>query len=197
MPQAVQSLPYVAWVLLVALAFGSFAFVVLTRRLTDATPGYVRFTAFCSGLLALLALVTDWGLPAPANLVIHSAPGNERQLGLIVFTAGAFAFAFLLSRPRAADLAAALAGIGIGVTFVGASFGWAPTAVDAVPLLVQLTMLALATGGSLAAVILGHWYLVTPKISENPLVLQARLLLGVIWLQVLLFVVWTTLGGGP
>lgn len=65
------------------------------------------------------------------------------------------------------------------------------------PLLVQLVMLSLVTGGSLAAVVLGHWYLVTPKISEKPLVLQAKLLLGVIGLQVLLFIVWTTLGGGP
>jgi hypothetical protein len=38
---------------------------------------------------------------------------------------------------------------------------------------------------------------VTPKISEKPLVLQARLLIGLIGLQVLLFIVWTTLGGGP
>jgi hypothetical protein len=66
-----------------------------------------------------------------------------------------------------------------------------------VPLFVQLVVLSLATGGSLAAVILGHWYLVTPKISDKPLVLQAKLLIGVIGLQVLLFIVWTTLGGGP
>jgi hypothetical protein len=78
-----------------------------------------------------------------------------------------------------------------------AAFGWAPTAPDAVPLLVQLVVLSLATGGSLAAIVLGHWYLVTPKISERPLVLQARLLLAIVGLQVLLFIVWTTLGGGP
>jgi hypothetical protein len=62
---------------------------------------------------------------------------------------------------------------------------------------VQLVVLSLATGGSLAAVILGHWYLVTPKISEKPLILQSRMLMAVVALQVALFIVWTTLGGGP
>jgi hypothetical protein len=62
---------------------------------------------------------------------------------------------------------------------------------------VQLVVLSLATGGSLASVILGHWYLVTPKISEKPLILQARLLMAVVALQLALFIVWTTLGGGP
>jgi hypothetical protein len=194
MPQAVQSLPYVAWVLLVALAFGSFAFVALTRQLTDATRGYLRFTALCAGVLALLALVVDWGLPVPSDLAIHAAGRPEmRQLGLGVFTLGAVLYA-LNFRPAAAM---GVAGLGAALALGGAVFGWARTAVDAVPLLVQLVALSLATGGALAAIILGHWYLVTPKISEKPLVLQSRLLLGLIGLQVLLFVVWTTLGGGP
>lgn len=194
MPQAVQSLPYVAWVLLVALAFGSFAFVALTRQLTDATPGYLRFTALCAGVLALLALLVDWGLPVPSDLAIHAAGRPDiRQLGLGLFALGAVLYALEFRPARAIGGA----GFGAALALGGAVFGWAPTGVDAVPLLVQLVVLSLATGGSMAAVILGHWYLVTPKISEKPLVLQARLLLGVIGLQVLLFIVWTTLGGGP
>jgi hypothetical protein len=195
MPQAVQSLPYVAWILLIALAFGSFAFVVLTRTLTDATRGYLRFTSVCAGLLALLALLTDWGLTAPTNLVIQA--GTEaglRQFGLGAFAIGAFIYPIGLSRGW---LGLGLAGAGAGLALGVAAFGWAPTAVDAVPLLVQLAMLSLVTGGSLAAVVLGHWYLVTPKISEEPLILQARALMALIGLQVLLFIVWTTLGGGP
>ena len=65
------------------------------------------------------------------------------------------------------------------------------------PLLVQLAVLSFVTGGSMAAIVLGHWYLVTPKISERPLILQCRLLLAGLILQALLFVTWTTLGGGP
>lgn len=200
MPQAVQSLPYVAWVLLAALAAGSFAFVVLTRWLTDATRGYLGFTAFCSGLLALLTLATDWGLPAPTNLVVRTAPAELdllRQYGLAAFAAAALVYPFVGRRPRA-SFVVALAGLAAGAVALGAAaFGWAPAGVDGVPLLLQLVMLSLVTGGSLAAIVLGHWYLVTPKISEQPLVLQARALLAVVGLQVVLFVTWTTLGGGP
>ena len=46
-----------------------------------------------------------------------------------------------------------------------------------------------ATGGVFAAMILGHWYLVTPKLPEAPLVLFARLLLAIVVLQLVLFVV--------
>jgi hypothetical protein len=198
MSQAVQSLPYVAWVLLTALAFGTFAFVIVTRQLTDATVGYVRFTAFCAGLLGLLALLTDWGLTPPTDLAIKASDlAPERQLGLAVFAIGAIAYSFLLNRRTAAGFAVGLAASGVGISLASAAVGWAPTSVDAVPLFVQLAMLALATGGSLAAIVLGHWYLVTPKISDRPLVLQCRLLLGIVGLQVLLFIVWTTLGGGP
>ena len=64
-------------------------------------------------------------------------------------------------------------------------------------LLVQLAVLSFVSGGSMAAIVLGHWYLVTPKISEKPLILQCQMLLAGLIVQALLFVVWTTLGGGP
>jgi hypothetical protein len=199
MPQAVQSLPYVAWVLLTTLAFGSFAFVVLTRQLTDATTGYLRFTAMTAAVVAFLALLVDGGLTPTSDLIVVEptpALATLRWLGLVLFTVAVIAYGVLLRRPRAA-LVLGAAGLALAIlTLATAAFGWAPTAVDAVPLLVQLVMLSLVTGGSLAAIVLGHWYLVTPKISDRPLVLQAKLLLGLVGLQVLLFIVWTTLGGG-
>jgi hypothetical protein len=45
--------------------------------------------------------------------------------------------------------------------------------------------------------ILGHWYLVTPKLPEAPLVLVSRLLLAVIAVQVALFAIWIATGAGP
>ena len=197
----VDSLPWVASVLVSSLAFGSFAFVVITRWRTDATRGYLGFTAFCAGLLALFTLATKLlGPPAATEAVVRIGLADLfmlRQYGLGLFAAATLLYPIFTRRARAA-LVLDLAGLAAGaVALAAAAFGWAAAAVDGVPLLVQLVVLSLATGGSMAAVILGHWYLVTPKISEKPLVLQARLLLAVIGLQVLLFVVWTTLGGGP
>ena len=198
--RVVDSLPYVASVLLASLAFGSFAFVAVTRWLTDATRGYLGFTSFCAGLLALLSLAIKFGLAAPNDQVIRTAPADLdllRQYGIGAFAAAALLYPIVGGRARA-SLVLRVAGLVAGaIALAATAFGWAPIAVDAVPLMVQLVMLSLVTGGSLAAVILGHWYLVTPKISDRPLVLQTRLLLGLIGLQTLLFVVWTTLGGGP
>jgi hypothetical protein len=54
-----------------------------------------------------------------------------------------------------------------------------------------------AIGGVFAAMILGHWYLVTPKLPEAPLILLARGLTAVIALQLVLFWAWIATGAGP
>jgi hypothetical protein len=81
-----------------------------------------------------------------------------------------------------------------------AAFGWALDFLHAVPLLVQLLMLAVVSGGALGAVVLAHWYLVTPKISERPLIVTARLLMTAVILQLIIFLTWQVVGpagGGP
>jgi hypothetical protein len=45
--------------------------------------------------------------------------------------------------------------------------------------------------------ILGHWYLVTPKLPEAPLILLARALFAVVAIQVVLFWAWAAVGAGP
>ena len=54
-----------------------------------------------------------------------------------------------------------------------------------------------AIGGVFAAMILGHWYLVTPKLPEAPLILLARDRCSSIALQVVLFWCWVATGAGP
>lgn len=194
-----EALPYVNWITLVALAVGSFCFAALTGWLTDATSGYLRFTAVSAAVLAALAFASDSALPTPTALMIRDAPpelDSVRRLALGAFAILAFAYAVLLGR-RPSRLACGAAAAGLGSITLGvAALGWAPTLVDAVPLLVQLGTLTAVTGGALAAIALGHWYLVTPRLSERPLLLQARMLLTALVVQLLLFVVWGTLGGG-
>jgi len=61
---------------------------------------------------------------------------------------------------------------------------------------VQLLALAAATGGVFAAMILGHWYLVTPKLSTGPALLVSRAMLGIVAVQLALFGLWVGLGVG-
>ena len=49
----------------------------------------------------------------------------------------------------------------------------------------------------MSGMLLGHWYLVTPKLPEAPLILIARSLLAVMAIQVVLFVAWMVVGAGP
>jgi hypothetical protein len=199
-PQTVAAaLPYVNWMVLVTLAVGSFALVALIHERTDATRGYIAFSALLAGLIGLLALASDSGLPAPSGLAIHAASANidtGRYISLAGFCGLAIFYAVFLRFRRTHLLAAALALATGAAALVFAAVGWAPSPVDAVPLGVQLFILSAVSGGALAALVLGHWYLVTPRLSTTPLVLETRLLLGAAALQTLLFVTWTTLGGG-
>jgi hypothetical protein len=195
---AAGSLAYINWTLLVTLAVGCFAVVAAGRLLTDATRGYLGFTSALAGLLGLLALLSDLSLPAPAGLAIVAAPELDglRRAALGLFTAVALAYVVVVGRGgRAAPLAAAGLAAGSAALLL-AAIGWSGGLVGGLPAALHLLVLAAATGGVTAAMILGHWYLVTPRLSERPLVLVARLLTLVVALQLLLFVLWAALGVG-
>ena len=82
-------------------------------------------------------------------------------------------------------------------TLLFGALAWGGGSLGAVPLLVQLVVVSAAIGGVFAAMILGHWYLVTPKLPEAPLILLARALLVIVVVQVVLFVAWVGTGAGP
>jgi hypothetical protein len=56
--QIAQNLAFVNWMVLTGLAFGSFGAVVLLRRRTTATPGYLRFTTICAVVFGVPVAVT-------------------------------------------------------------------------------------------------------------------------------------------
>jgi hypothetical protein len=195
-----ENLAFINWTVLTGLAFGSFAAVVLARLRTDATRGFVSFTAGCAVLIGILAYLSDQALPlATAGTPIHVDPAFDvpRRTALGVFAILAAVYVVALVRGRRAPL---LAGAGLAAaaaTLVFGALGWGGGVLQAIPLLLQFLVLAIATGGVFAAMILGHWYLVTPKLPEAPLILISRILLAVVGLQVGLFAVWVATGAGP
>ncbi|MFL5776360.1 MAG: hypothetical protein ACJ76W_08805 [Chloroflexota bacterium] len=199
--QIAQNLAFINWTVLTGLGLGSYAAVVLLRRRTTATRGFLRFTTFCALAFGLLAWLSDGALPTSLGtspVVIDPVWDAPRRFAL-----GAFCVLLLAAlvigriRPawaRAADLAAVAAGL---AALVFGSLAWGGGTLGIAGLLLQLSVLTLATGGVFAAMILGHWYLVTPKLPEAPLILLSRILLGVVAVQVVLFVVWQATGAGP
>jgi hypothetical protein len=195
-----ENLAFINWTVLTALAIGSFAAVVLARLRTDATRGFLSFTAACAVAIGFLAWLSDQALPAAivgTPITVDPAFDLPRRtaLGIFCLLAAAYVVA-LVQRRRAPGLATA--GLAAAAaTLVFGALGWGGGVLLAIPLLLQFAVLTLATGGVFAAMILGHWYLVTPKLPEAPLILISRILVGVVALQVVLFAVWVATGAGP
>jgi hypothetical protein len=195
-----QNLAFINWTVLAALAFGSLGAVVLGRLRTDATRGFLAFTAACSVAFGILAYVSDVALPpvlTGSPVTANPAWDAPRRAVLLAFCVLAAGYTLALARAaRATPLGLAAVACGVGVLLLGA-LAWGTDPLSAVPLFLQLAVLAAATGGVFAAMILGHWYLVTPKLAEGPLILFARLLTGIVGLQIALFAVWVAVGAGP
>ncbi len=198
--QIARNLAFINWTLLSALAIGSFAAVTLLRLRTDATRGYLGFTALCAAGFGALAWLSGAALPAAAAagspVVVDPAWDAPRQTLLGLFAAGALLYAaFAFRGLRARPLALAVAAAGAGTLVLGGlTWGGGPVGIGALAL--QLLVLAAATGGIFGAMILGHWYLVTPKLSTRPALLLTRVMLGVVAVQLVLFGLWVGLGLG-
>jgi hypothetical protein len=195
-----QNLAFINWTVLVGLAVGSFAAVVLARLRTDASRGFVSFTAACAVALGALALASDVGLPPSlvgSPVLADATWDSPRRVALGAFCLIAVGYVVALARRQRAPLLAAAGLVASAATLTFGALGWGGSVVNAVPLLLQLSVLAAATGGVFAAMILGHWYLVTPRLAEGPLVLFARILTAIVAVQIALFGVWVATGAGP
>jgi len=195
-----QNLAFINWTVLTALAVGAFGAVVLARTKTDATRGFTGFTAACAVGFGVLALLSDAALPPTVGgSPVAADPAWElpRRLALAVFCVLAGGVVVAIARRRR-GVALSFVGLVAGIAVLAfAALGWGGGIAGSAALLLQLAVLTAATGGVFAAMILGHWYLITPRLSERPLVLFARLLTAVLALQVVLFIVWVAIGAGP
>jgi hypothetical protein len=195
-----ESLAFINWTVLTGLAVGSFGAVALGRLRTAATRGYLAFTGIVAVLLGLLAYASDRALPGPATgsaVVIDPAWDSPRRLALVGFLILAFAYDVAILRGRRAPILAGLAvAAGVAVILL-AALSWGGSGIGVLLLAIQLATLAAALGGVFASMVLGHWYLVTPKLPEAPLVTFATALAFVVAAQLVLFIAWLGLGAGP
>ena len=199
-----QNLAFVNWTLLTGLALGTYAAVIMLARRTTATPGYLRFTTLCALGFGVLAWISDGALPASlidSPVVVDPAWDGPRRAALLLFTllvgVGLIVGRLGSSGPRVAAAVRWVALAAAVATLLFGALAWGDGSLGAVSLLVQLAVVSAAIGGVFAAMILGHWYLVTPKLPEAPLILLARVLLVVVIVQVVLFWAWIATGAGP
>ena len=200
--QIAENLAFINWTVLTGLALGSFAAVVLLARRTTATSGYLRFTTICALAFGALAWLSDGALPTTLGdspVVVDPVWDAPRRTALLLFVVlvavalvvGSRLGPTALNVLRGAAIAAAVA------TLLFGALAWGGGSLGVANLLIQLAIVSAAIGGVFAAMILGHWYLVTPKLPEQPLILLARVLLVVVAVQVVLFWAWIATGAGP
>ncbi|MGH2463027.1 MAG: hypothetical protein ACRDFZ_05290 [Candidatus Limnocylindria bacterium] len=178
---SLQALPFVNWILWGALAGGSLLAVGITEWLGGTTRGYRLFMAWLVAIGGVVWLVSELNLaPVP---VVGGTSGLRRTLvWAFVVAAGGYLVASLASWPRS-GLAVGGGVIGIlALVTLAAAGGTANPPI----LAAGLASAALALGSVNAAMLLGHWYLVTPKLSPAPLQRLIWLLIGALAVQGLL-----------
>ena len=185
-----ENLAFINWTVLTSLAVGAYAAVLVGWLRTSATKGYLSFVAVTAAVFGALAWLSDGALPA------GDAP-SLRAAALAVYTALALVSSVAIARGVRSLFVAAVGAASALIVLAAGAASWGGSPLGAALLFVQLAVLSAATGGVWAAMILGHWYLVTPRLPEAPLVLFARLLTGVVAVQLVLFLVWGLTGAGP
>ncbi len=176
------ALPFVNWIFWAALSAGTLLVVGLTELLGGTTRGYRLFMAWMLVVLAGILVASELGLPLGVEA---SATADLRRPLTIAFAVGCAAYlvASLARWPRS-WLAIGTAIVGLAALVVLAAAGGSRSA----PLFAgQLVLAALALGAVNAAMLLGHWYLVTPKLSPAPLRRMMWLLIGCLVLQAVAF----------
>ncbi len=179
---SIEALFFVNWIFWAALSAGTVLIVGLTERLGGTTRGYRLFMARLLVVLAAVLVASELALPAGAEA---SATAGLRRPLVLAFAAGCVAYLVAsLGRWPRSGLAIGTGILGLAALVTLAAAG----GVRSVPLFAgQLVLAALALGAVNAAMLLGHWYLVTPRLSPAPLRRMMWLLMAVLVLQGIAF----------
>ncbi|TMF27651.1 MAG: hypothetical protein E6I28_02825 [Chloroflexi bacterium] len=189
---AIATLPIVLAVVLTELAVGGAVVQWYVDRAGRAPAGFLKLVSFVDigAIAAALALVPTFPRGDLAERAgIDTGPLSAFSQVLVVVLVLAviqLATSFLPSRGlRVASgvLASVVGAIALGIVALArpaAASPYDPLGIVALPLG------AIALGGSDGAMLLGHWYLVTPKLSPGPLRRAALLVVSGVALQLVL-----------
>jgi hypothetical protein len=188
-----QALPYTLLILLVEFTIGSLWVVWLAHLRGQSAASFIKFGA---ATVFVMAAFTFW---AAAKISIGDDVDGypldpsympEARIALAVVFALSLPYALLaLRESRTAALTAGLATSAAGLVaiallaqvFAVPTWGYAGT-------LLSLVIGGLVVGAVSMGMILGHWYLVTPRLPEQPLREMTFLLLVAMGVQALLIV---------
>jgi hypothetical protein len=181
---SIEALPFVNWIFWATLSAGTLLVVGLTELLGGTTRGYRLFMAWLLVVFAAILLLSELNLP-PGTVADATAEMRRVLVWLFAAIVAVYLVASIARLPRS-GLAIAAGLVGVASLAVLAAAGGTLSA----PLFAaQLILAALALGAVNAAMLLGHWYLVTPKLSPQPLRRMMWLLLVALVMQIVAFAV--------
>jgi hypothetical protein len=174
----IEAIFFVNWIFWATLSAGSLLVVGVTELLGGTTRGYRLFMAALLAVFAAILVASDLALPPD---LVASGTADLRRPLTIAFAAGtgAYLVASILRR-RGAWLAVVSGLLGLAALVVLAAAGGTRSG----PIFAsQLVLAAVALGAVNAGMLLGHWYLVTPKLSPTPLRRMMWILIAALTLQ--------------
>lgn len=184
-----ETLPLVLFAVLFELAVGGAIVMWTLERIAETPAGFMRLAGVVGAAAAAFGALVGLSLPRVEETAERAAIAVAVLLGLYFVTT------FLPSKPlrNVTGAFAIVLGLGMLVFFSlpPARPGDDPFDVLA---LAALPLGALALGGSNAAMLLGHWYLVTPKLPPGPLQTASLLFFGAVVAQALALVFATGRG---
>ncbi len=170
----VAALPYTTFLLLVEFAAGCQAVLLLAAVRGEVSKGFLKMGAVlvpCAALSALWITASFAGVSEVADYPLADGWLMPARIALALFSLLSVIYNLLVWRERLTAAmpwgwAAAIAGvatIALAAAFVQRpTWGYAPT-------LLSLLSGAASLGAVSMGMILGHWYLVTPRLPERPL----------------------------
>lgn len=170
----IDALPYTAYLLLSELAVGSLAVLLFADARGFVERSFVKYCATQTTAIAALTLPMAWWAASGEIASGYPVRASGFELGwwfLVGFAILAAAYASLtFGAARRAELATGAVGVVLGcaaLAFIAYALSEPVWSYGA--MLVSALLGALATGGVTLAMVLGHWYLVTPRLPNRPL----------------------------
>lgn len=184
------------------LAIGGMLLITIADYEGIATKGFLGVAAVTYLIVGLGAWWARGQTAAPADIPgypVDSAWLSLEAVGLLVFLVGVMLYALLLfgSDRRLPRIAATVAVSGGLVSLLASGMAYRVAHLGGLSTIVSVVTGAVVLGAAMSGMILGHWYLVTPGLSAQPLRTMTLVLIAALVVQAVAIVLWLPwLGAG-
>jgi hypothetical protein len=197
---ATLTLPLALFLILAETTVGGVATVAYLRLAGGLTPGFLKFIAVTYAIFGMLALLVVSA--APPGSYHRLLAINQGAANALLFLQGCFVLALIVNAivtwrgrgPSTSSEALTLLASVLVLAGIAAAF-WplAGSPLNGAGIALMVALSATVLGSATTGMLLGHWYLVTPALTNRPLLRAIGVLLISLVLQAA--VVPLTLGG--